>query len=171
MRPWAIAQVCDGIAGDTVSTALQQHALGLEPLQVALNSIPNLKKQRVVGTGWHRHVELGTPRVTDAAVVIGPAAWKFNWARNDYDALVNPDIVEFYDTKDNECDGLVDEGFIPAGAVIVADIEVPSGLPYSVVATWPNARKRRPTTWSGWRRRRWPRWITARVSSTLPRPG
>ena len=27
------------------------------------------------------------PRVTDAAVVIGPAAWKFNWARNDFDAL------------------------------------------------------------------------------------
>ena len=27
------------------------------------------------------------PRVTDAAVVIGPAAWKFNWRRNDYDAL------------------------------------------------------------------------------------
>ena len=27
------------------------------------------------------------PRVTDAAVVIGPAAWKFNWKRNDYDAL------------------------------------------------------------------------------------
>lgn len=27
------------------------------------------------------------PRVTDAAVVIGPAAWKFNWNRNDYDAL------------------------------------------------------------------------------------
>ena len=27
------------------------------------------------------------PRVTDAAVVIGPAAWKFNWERNDYDAL------------------------------------------------------------------------------------
>ena len=27
------------------------------------------------------------PRVTDAAVVIGPAAWKFNWSRNDYDAL------------------------------------------------------------------------------------
>ena len=27
------------------------------------------------------------PRVTDAAVVIGPAAWKFNWDRNDYDAL------------------------------------------------------------------------------------
>ena len=27
------------------------------------------------------------PRVTDAAVVIGPAAWKFSWQRNDYDAL------------------------------------------------------------------------------------
>jgi hypothetical protein len=27
------------------------------------------------------------PRVTDAAVVIGPAAWKFNWKRTDYDAL------------------------------------------------------------------------------------
>ncbi|MBT4519746.1 MAG: DUF1446 domain-containing protein [Halieaceae bacterium] len=26
-------------------------------------------------------------RVTDAAVVIGPAAWKFNWQRDDYDAL------------------------------------------------------------------------------------
>ena len=27
------------------------------------------------------------PRVTDAAVVIGPAAWRFDWQRNDYDAL------------------------------------------------------------------------------------
>jgi hypothetical protein len=27
------------------------------------------------------------PRVTDAAVVIGPAAWKFGWERNDYDKL------------------------------------------------------------------------------------
>lgn len=27
------------------------------------------------------------PRVTDAAVVIGPAAWKFNWQRTDYDKL------------------------------------------------------------------------------------
>ena len=27
------------------------------------------------------------PRVTDAALVIGPAAWKFGWERNDYDAL------------------------------------------------------------------------------------
>ena len=27
------------------------------------------------------------PRVTDAALVIGPAAWKFKWNRNNYDAL------------------------------------------------------------------------------------
>ena len=27
------------------------------------------------------------PRVTDAAVVIGPAAWRFNWQRDDFDAL------------------------------------------------------------------------------------
>lgn len=27
------------------------------------------------------------PRVTDAAVVIGPAAWHFNWQRDEYDAL------------------------------------------------------------------------------------
>ena len=27
------------------------------------------------------------PRVTDAAVVIGPAAWKFNWTRDQYDEL------------------------------------------------------------------------------------
>jgi len=27
------------------------------------------------------------PRVTDAALVLGPAAWKFDWKRDDYDAL------------------------------------------------------------------------------------
>ncbi|WP_025897450.1 acyclic terpene utilization AtuA family protein [Sneathiella glossodoripedis] len=27
------------------------------------------------------------PRVTDAAVVLGPAAWKFNWQRDDFDSL------------------------------------------------------------------------------------
>ena len=27
------------------------------------------------------------PRVTDAALVIGPAAWKFNWERDNYDSL------------------------------------------------------------------------------------
>ena len=27
------------------------------------------------------------PRVTDAAVVMGPAAWKYNWNKNDFDKL------------------------------------------------------------------------------------
>jgi len=27
------------------------------------------------------------PRVTDAALVVGPAAWRFNWARDDWDRL------------------------------------------------------------------------------------
>ncbi len=44
------------------------------------------------GWGIKEALDLGAdivicPRVTDAAVVIGPAAWKFNWNRNDYNAL------------------------------------------------------------------------------------
>ena len=27
------------------------------------------------------------PRVTDAALVVGPAAWRFGWARDDWDRL------------------------------------------------------------------------------------
>ena len=47
---------------------------------------------RISGVGHQRSVDQGAdivicPRVTDAAVVIGPAAWKFNWQRDDYDAL------------------------------------------------------------------------------------
>lgn len=44
--------------------------------------------------GWGIATALGegadivvTGRVTDAAVVIGPAAWRFGWARDDWDAL------------------------------------------------------------------------------------
>ncbi|WP_169566693.1 acyclic terpene utilization AtuA family protein [Sneathiella limimaris] len=44
------------------------------------------------GWGIKQALDLGAdvviaPRVTDAAVVLGPAAWKFNWSRTDYDAL------------------------------------------------------------------------------------
>ena len=40
--------------------------------------------------GIIKALELGAdvvvcPRVTDAAVVLGPAAWKFGWATNDWD--------------------------------------------------------------------------------------
>lgn len=44
------------------------------------------------GWGIKEALDLGAdvviaPRVTDAAVVLGPAAWKFGWNRNDFDAL------------------------------------------------------------------------------------
>ena len=33
------------------------------------------------------------PRVTDASVVVGPAAWAFDWARDDWDALAGAVIA------------------------------------------------------------------------------
>ena len=50
--------------------------------------------------GWSIAEALGrgadvvvTGRVTDAAVVVGPAAWKFGWKRNDYDKLAGAIIA------------------------------------------------------------------------------
>ncbi len=79
----------------------------LDELQQAGQSFTNLDTQEVLANsdqaaltanvyfgGWaiKEALDKGAdivvcPRVTDAAVVIGPAAWKFNWQRNDYDAL------------------------------------------------------------------------------------
>ena len=79
----------------------------LDELQQAGQSFTNLDTQEVLANsdqaaltanvyfgGWaiKEALDQGAdivvcPRVTDAAVVIGPAAWKFNWQRNDYDAL------------------------------------------------------------------------------------
>ena len=44
------------------------------------------------GWGIKEALDLGAdivicPRVTDASVTMGPAAWRFNWQRDDYDAL------------------------------------------------------------------------------------
>ena len=44
------------------------------------------------GFGIAKALELGadvvvTPRVTDASLVVGPAAWRFGWRRDDWDAL------------------------------------------------------------------------------------
>ena len=48
--------------------------------------------QTTISAPRSRALDLGAdivvcPRVTDAAVVIGPAAWKFNWERDNFDAL------------------------------------------------------------------------------------
>jgi hypothetical protein len=41
---------------------------------------------------------------------------------NDLNPQVHPDATEILDTFDNDCNGLVDEGHIPAGAVVVTEI-------------------------------------------------
>ncbi|HUU01662.1 MAG TPA: choice-of-anchor D domain-containing protein [Myxococcota bacterium] len=41
---------------------------------------------------------------------------------NDLDPATHPGATEIQDTRDNDCDTLVDEGLIPAGAVIVTEI-------------------------------------------------
>ncbi len=46
------------------------------------------------GWGIARALELGAdlvicPRVTDASLVVGPAAWRFGWARDDWDPLAS----------------------------------------------------------------------------------
>src|SRR5207253_5424251 len=33
------------------------------------------------------------PRVTDASLVVGPAAWRFGWARDDWDRLAGPVVA------------------------------------------------------------------------------
>ena len=53
------------------------------------------------------------PRVTDAAVVIGPAAWKFNWQRNDYDALAGALAAGHIIECGAQCCGLRQEALVP----------------------------------------------------------
>ncbi len=49
---------------------------------------------------------------------------------DDSDKLVSPDAAETFDTKDTDCDGLVDEGFIAPGTVIVTELHLaPKAVP------------------------------------------
>jgi hypothetical protein len=59
---------------------------------------------------------------------------------DDSNPLVNPASAETQDTLDNDCDGYVDEGLVPAGAVIVSEImyrpDVVSGEYFEVTNVW-----------------------------------
>ncbi len=41
---------------------------------------------------------------------------------DDGDPLVYPAATEIYDTKDSDCDGTVDEGLVPAGALVITEL-------------------------------------------------
>lgn len=45
------------------------------------------------------------PRVTDAAVVVGPAAWKFGWARDDWDQLAGAVVAGHIIECGSQCTG------------------------------------------------------------------
>ena len=71
------------------------------------------------------------PRVTDAAVVIGPAAWKFDWQRSDYDALAGALTAGHIIECGAQCTGgnyslLRSPGFLNMG---IAEIERDGSLP------------------------------------------
>ena len=85
----------DGLLDDLDSLQRQGEAFTNLDTGMALNeSHQKVLTANVYFGGWGIKAALDRgadivicPRVTDAALVIGPAAWKFNWRRNDYDAL------------------------------------------------------------------------------------
>ena len=88
------------ITGDDLMPRMEKLIQLKEPLNNIDNGTPlqdsgchTLTANAYLGAwGIKEALDLGAdivvcPRVTDAAVVIGPAAWKFGWERNDYDKL------------------------------------------------------------------------------------
>ena len=85
----------------------------LDELQAAGHELKHLDSQRPLASlgrppltanaylgGWGIAEALGKgadivvcPRVTDAALVVGPAAWHFNWQRDDWDRLAGAVVV------------------------------------------------------------------------------
>lgn len=113
LNPKGLVEVLEGIAkeqgiapkiayieGDNLATRLDELSVAGEEF-VNIDNGRKLKDEtREIRTanaylgGWGIKEALDqgadiviAPRVTDAALVVGPAAWKFNWARDDYDAL------------------------------------------------------------------------------------
>src|SRR5262249_19771761 len=90
------------IEGDDVLPKLDALQAGGEPLTHLDKGIPLSALQAPVlsanaylgGFGIAKALERGAdlvicPRVTDAALVVGPAAWRFGWARDDWDRLAS----------------------------------------------------------------------------------
>lgn len=113
LNPKGLVEVLEGVAkeqgikpkiayieGDNIANRLDELSAAGEEFTNTDNGKKLVQETRQVRTanaylgGWGIKEALDqgadiviAPRVTDAALVLGPAAWKFNWARDDYDAL------------------------------------------------------------------------------------
>ncbi len=54
---------------------------------------------------------------------------------DDGDAAINPDATEIEDAVDNDCDGMADEGFVAAGAVVISEV-FPNPAGADATAEW-----------------------------------
>jgi hypothetical protein len=113
LNPRGLAERLTKLAGDLGLSPVVAYVEGddllgrLDELQAAGHPLANIDTGRTLaeagvtpvtanaylgGWGIARALELGadvviTGRVTDAAVVIGPSAWRFGWGRHDWDRL------------------------------------------------------------------------------------
>ena len=115
LNPTGCADACRAVYDELGLTARIAHVEGddllprLEELQAAGESFVHLDRDDALASleqpilsanaylgawGIARALELGAevvicPRVTDASLVVGPAAWRFGWARDDWDRLAS----------------------------------------------------------------------------------
>ncbi len=55
---------------------------------------------------------------------------------DDTDAALSPDATEVADLVDNDCDGACDEGFVPAGALVITELMVDPDAVYDSLGEW-----------------------------------
>ncbi len=113
LNPRGLAEAIGGLAatlglrprvayleGDDVTARLDELQAAGEPLRhldrgtafAESGALPFLANAYLGGFGIKRALELGAdivvcPRVADAALVVGPAAWRFGWSPDDWNAL------------------------------------------------------------------------------------
>ena len=79
----------------------------------------------VDATTWYRDFDgdlFGDPDVSVVACV-NPGGYVDNDGDcDDTDADMSPVLSEWFDGKDNDCDGLYDNGVIPAGAIVITEV-------------------------------------------------